>query len=696
MNSRSLHNVVNDQTIALNALIYGYAGHSLVTPQHALQQVWWTDERINEKVTTDFITSRLRPDEREWLNRPIGFGDLTDDTYMDWILERARRLFLVLAEVGMASKIFRVVENSWDDDDLPLQKPDIEKLDLSTKKNDPLSARLFQTQFTFLLRVLREGIHIDYAPNEVIPLEYIMSLPPAVSLQQWSRVHLPSKQNEVYVRRKFPLGDAENPEAFMEDFLMDIESSKMVEHEHIAPVWASYTAKNTGYIITNFVGQHTLKTFIDHRNPLQYQKLAKPQRRYLLLNWLHCLADAVTILHQQGFCHSSIRPSNILIDEQNKIAFSDIGSLVTFQKDKRPDVTEIYNYTAPELQAASNPVSTSAPNSPQSPQMPNGRQLSIASKSSSSSDGSDRSGATSRQKLTKAARSTGDFSGFNFGFNRAKRRGRVRPRVDATEKADVFSLGCIFLDILTFMLKKKANDFVKHRSTKQKIKMDGKNSRTDSSFHANLEKVESWIRLIDEAAFAHDDDAFRTVPHILNLVRSMLSRAPHSRPTARGVRDRLFGILTTCAAIPNIHCGAHAHDIGIATSSGSGSSDRASTISAASTTNSDASTIRQSTASSVRVSSILNSYSDRSSSLSGIAEVDDDMSIHTINATAAPPPPPIRTGPSRGSPPPPAPPLSPLSSSAPLPMPSRPLPSPPTPVEVTKSSRWNKPFVRLP
>lgn len=42
---------------------------------------------------------------RQWLTHPVpgdmvdgpikGFGGLTDDTYMDWILERAKRFFLV-------------------------------------------------------------------------------------------------------------------------------------------------------------------------------------------------------------------------------------------------------------------------------------------------------------------------------------------------------------------------------------------------------------------------------------------------------------------------------------------------------------------------------------------------------------------------------------------------------------------------
>ncbi|KAF2732327.1 kinase domain-containing protein [Polyplosphaeria fusca] len=628
MTARTLTNVVNEQTVALNALIYGYAGHSLVTPHAALQQLWWTEERINEKVTPDFITSRLRPNERQWLERPVGFGDLTDDTYLDWILEKARRLFLVLAEVGEADKIFTVVEQSWDDDDLPLQMDDIEKLELSNRRNDGVNARFYHTQFTFLLRELGDGVHIDYAPNEVLPLEYVMGLPPAVTLQHWSRVHLPKKPNEVYVRRKFPLGNAESPHAFEEDFIMDVESSRMIEHEHIAPVWASYTAKGTGYVLTNFVGQHTLKTFIEHRNPMQYQRLAKPDRRYLLLGWLHCLADAIATLHQSGFCHSSIRPSTILIDEHNNIAFSDIGSLETFQKDKKPDPMEVYVYGAPEAHTTQEAFEPE-PKAP-SPVLGTTRKPSITSKSSSGSSNSN----GSRQKLTKVP--TNDFTGFNFGFKRTKPTPKPRSRMHETEKADIYSLGCIFLDMLTFMMKKKPHEYVKHRSSKQKINTGGKNSRTDSSFHANWERVDTWIKVLEDASFEHDDDAFRAVPPILSLTRAMMSRAPLIRPSALDVRDKLLDILYQETGIPVVHCAAHQHDIGVATSSNS--SDRASTMTSSrasmstiSTESSDADTIRFSA--STRVSSILNSYTDRSSTmLTDISEFDDSASINSTSA----------------------------------------------------------------
>jgi serine/threonine protein kinase len=689
MSARTLTNVVNDQTVALNALIYGYAGHSLVTPQHALQQIWWTEERINEKVNHEYVTSRLQPKERERLTQPVGFGDLSDDTYIEWILEKARRLFLVLVEIGEADRIFAVVDKSWDDDDLPLEIDDIEQLSLSNRRDNHANARFYHTQFTFLLRELREGIHIDYAHNEEIPIENVMSLPVAVSLQAWSRMHLPKKPKEIFVRRRFPLGDAETPNAFEEDFMMDVESARMVEHEHFAPVWASYTAKGAGYIVTNFVGQHTLRSFIDHRNPTQYQKLPKPDRRWLVLNWLHCLADAIATLHQNGFCHSAIRPSNILIDEQNAIAFSDIGSLETFQKDKKPDVMDAYIYSAPE---ANNSVEPFDPHGPApSPIVPSTRHASIMSKSSS---GSSNSSGSQRQKLTKAP--TTDFSGFNFGFKKSKQKPvpKKRSRVHESEKADVFSLGCVFLEIITFMLKKKPHDFVKHRTSKQRTNTGGKNSRTDSSYHVNLDKVEIWMTLLEKASFEHDDDAFRAIPHILQVVRSMLNRAPMVRPAARDVRDKIFDVLFNYTSIPDIHCGAHKHDAGVAASSYSGS-DRASlrtmsTMSSMSSSTSDTDTIRSGT---TRVSSILNSYSDRTT-LHGIEE-DDSSSIKTLE--------PIITsghvGKSYESPrEAPMPPGSPISLVSPRSPTSPPFARPSSPLRPTssKAKSWSKPFMLLP
>lgn len=611
MGSRTITAVVTPNTIALNAFIFGYAGHSLVTPHAPLQQIWWTDERIRAKVTKDFIISKLRTEERKQLEKTPAFGHgLTDDTYLDWILERAKRLFLILAEIGVPDQIFGVIDDTWDDDDLPIPRDTVERLALSYKRDEALERKFYNTQFTYLLRELHQGTHIDYAPNEVIPLDYVHKLPPAVSLQIWSRVHLPNQPAEAMVRRRVSLEDAERDGPAKAAFLADIESAQYISHPHIAPVWASYTVKDSGYWITPFVGEHTLKTFIDHRSAPQYIRLSKPERHRLLLRWMHCLADALATLHSSGYNHTAIRPSNILIDASNSVAFSDIGSLKTFQRDKRVDETEAYNYDAPELHVQS--PTSAAEDEPQSLPRKHSRSPSLTWKRRSFSH---RKSMGSRSSSDRSSQSSASLPRAetlprSFVFSLSSVRGSVKGkgpaatepdtpdaaapdhnRKAAREKSDIFSLGCVYLDILTFLLKRKASDFLKHRSTKvdastaaasssplspptsafsSALPSPGraKNSRVDASFHANLAKVQSWMDALEAAAtntghghvHGHrgDDDAalFRAVLPILRLLRAMLSQNPNLRPAAPDVRDRLFDTLVSFSGVGCLHCAA--------------------------------------------------------------------------------------------------------------------------------------------
>ncbi|KAL1306259.1 hypothetical protein AAFC00_004348 [Neodothiora populina] len=340
-------------TIALNAYIYGYAGHSLVTPHAALKQLWWTDDRIERKVTRGFVVSKIRGEERDFLNKPLGFGEgLTDDTYMDWILQRARRLFLILAELGKPEQIFGLIDDSLDDDDLPFTLESIRQLELSIEPDDRLNKQCYDTQFLFLLRQLKQGSHIDYGPNEHIPMEHVHKVPPAVPLQAWDRIHFPRDPERFFLRRKYVFGQDNSKETSRSDYLADIEKAKYLKHEHICPVYASYTAGDSGYVLSDFVPEHTLGSFIAQRLPYQFMRVTEADRPVLVLEWLHCLSDAIASLHHRGTYHGAIRPNNIIIDHDNRIAFSDIGSLRTFQKGKKIDKKEILEYAPPEVYTA--------------------------------------------------------------------------------------------------------------------------------------------------------------------------------------------------------------------------------------------------------------------------------------------------------------------------------------------------------
>jgi serine/threonine protein kinase len=628
MSSRTITTVVTSDTIALNAAVFGYAGHSIVTPQFAIKQIWWTEERILAKVTSEFVSSKLKPEERGQLGQQVAFGnELTDFTYIDWILTKAKRLFLILVEIGVPDQIFAVLDNVWDDTDLPIPLCDVEKLALSYRTDENINRKFYSVQFQFLLRPLIQDSHIQYGTNEVTPLEYVHRLPPAAALQSWLRMHLPKVPNVIYVRRKVNLGTSTEQvdETLEAQFKADIQKSRLVQHKHVSNVWASYTHKGTGYFLTTFEAEHTLKSFIDFRSAASLQKLTRNQRNEIFLIWLHCLADALASIHQAGLQHTAITPSNILVDGRNQIAFSDIGSLKSFQTDKKADPAEIYNYGAPENHGNNNlPFLNTSPdivvkmNSPsifhkhkrsvdsgisskaQSRQSNRSSVYSTASSPDMSPPGLQTPSASSMSSMDSPHTPTYDTSPtqpsrpppplpkddiylkqaaaladtmnlFNVRHSHVPTPPltpglpREVPAEFRAQQADIFSLGCVFLDILTYMVKKKLGDFIKHRTTKRKAdapptpgstskQSSPHHTKTDSSFQYNLSKVIAWTEQLQTEAAIQQDPTFRAIPRLIRLVRCMISPDPASRPNAAEVRERLFDILIGHAGIEDVCC----------------------------------------------------------------------------------------------------------------------------------------------
>lgn len=596
--------------MAMNALIFGYAGHSLVTPHAALKQMWWTDDRIEAKVTRKFVLSKLRGEERRFLKHKLAFaGELSDKTYLDYVLDRTKRLFLILTEIGASDQIFGCIDDGWTDEDLPIALEDITSLDLSYKQDDALNQRFYKTQYMFLLRTLEAGAHVKFGPQEHIPLDQVNTLPPAVSLQAWERINFPSDPSTVFIRRRIVPPVGVYAAEFHDKCLRDIRKAQQLPHPHISSAWASYVSEGSTYVLSDFVPEHTLLTFLEHRTPMQFVRLPLERRPILLCEWMHCLADAIAYLHHNGVAHGAIRPSNIIIDRDNRIAFSDIGTSKTFQLGKKRIKHESRDYTPPEV-AAIREVCSSPPSDNCSTRSRSSssskfsfrslRKLSISSSGSSasrSSGGFDsaygsvgQSRPASANTLIELPADIGSLISFAVDFGPAKDSSatedshqvmtkshsdiarpvslrpfthphkpghmstlslKTPPGVQA-DSSDIFSLGCIFLDIITFVLRGKLNDFVKFRSAKVKA-ANGKISM-DSSFHADPAKVEQWIDLLIDESWDYADAIYRGLPDMLLLVRCMLVTDPALRPTACHVRDRIGDILAITCGVEDLCC----------------------------------------------------------------------------------------------------------------------------------------------
>ncbi len=133
--------------------------------------MWWDADTIEKTVTRQFVCGHLLPEEIERLDKPLGFGDgLTDGTYWEWIEEKARRIFLILVDLGVPDQIFGVIDDSWDDEDLPIALDQVERLALTPAKNERSERKFYYRQFYYLLRPLRRGDQGVYQEDEVIPV----------------------------------------------------------------------------------------------------------------------------------------------------------------------------------------------------------------------------------------------------------------------------------------------------------------------------------------------------------------------------------------------------------------------------------------------------------------------------------------------------------------------------------------------
>jgi serine/threonine protein kinase len=551
MDYRRTSLVINrKQQAVVNAHIYAsFAGPGVPYNANGIlaetPTMWWDEERIETTVTRQFVLANLRPDEQLRLDEPLKFGEgLTDDTYMEWIELKAKRIFLILVDLGVPDQIFGVIDDSWDDEDLPVPLDHVERLRLTYEKDERMDKRFFQRQYIYLLRNLQKGDNLAYADDEVVPLEMAEKRPVGAVTglipSNIDKVHLPGRPDDIFIRRRIPIGTLPGRMS-MEDFLAGVESMKSVEHDHLTCLWASYTHQEYGYLLLTPVNDSCLKAFLTV-TPQSYKILAKQERRGMMMNWMHCLADAVAFLHGKGLAHRNIKPSNIMLDIENHIFLSDCSIFTSSPliNVKQGFDKETYDYSAPEK--APRPEKAAPIYSP------NTRSTTRATMARRSTGPSSSGIPVSPTTLSSATFSSDTASirtsstGSNPPSSPTKSSARLEGRHDP-QKSDIFSLGTVFLEIITFLMKRASRNFASHRASKNKTPGRG-GGLPDSSFHKNLGQVESWMSTLAKDASKKEDQIFRGVNHILVLVDSMLSVNPDDRPTAHEVQERLYAILS--------------------------------------------------------------------------------------------------------------------------------------------------------
>ncbi|MCJ1385541.1 hypothetical protein MMC17_008664 [Xylographa soralifera] len=304
---------------------------------------WWTNDKVGAVVNGEYILEKLGLKHHAKLHMPIAFGQgLTNDTYLDWIISYCKRLFLILDDIGCPENIFKIIDKSLDDSDLPIVEGEVCELDLNPGKSTALDKKFFRRQFHFIIQELGPGKHVDYGPDDIIPVKPTKKSRGFLSSDDVDKVCI---ADSTYLRRRMDLSGESGVDKV--HFVMHFKTLQRLQHPHLLSVWATYTQGNYAYVLLGPTSDTTLKSFLEDP-PKHFKGLSKPEKRNILIRWVHCLTDAVAYLHESGYAHQSIRPSNIFIDDQNKIFLGEYAAIDALEEVEPAYKKEAYEYEPPE------------------------------------------------------------------------------------------------------------------------------------------------------------------------------------------------------------------------------------------------------------------------------------------------------------------------------------------------------------
>ena len=311
--------------------------------------LWWPPDRVQAALTPEYIVSQLPPSCLPRLVTSLPWGEgLTSESYLDWIVNKAGRLFLILADIGIPERIFALVDASVDDVDLPFAAHSIDLLHLTPDSDNPaLDAKFFQAQWRFIVRGIAEGEYVKFTANEGVPIE-VQRTDSTLAKEGVEKVVLAGAVCRVFLRTQVTIGAA--PHFFEEEeVLEEIRSLRRLAHDHVFSTYASYYSAidKTVCILFNGHYERTLLSFLTDPPP-SFKRLEKTCRRHIFVNWPHCLANGLAWLHAHGHPHRGIRPSNILIDADFRIFLGQFEELDTLLPPIKVDDVEAYQYGAPE------------------------------------------------------------------------------------------------------------------------------------------------------------------------------------------------------------------------------------------------------------------------------------------------------------------------------------------------------------
>ncbi|EAX92088.1 AGC family protein kinase [Trichomonas vaginalis G3] len=123
------------------------------------------------------------------------------------------------------------------------------------------------------------------------------------------------KYNMNFVCKVVP--DDDYDKSFLMSYKREVEALTKFNHPNIVCVYDVFNSNNFLFIILEYCNGGSLQDFIEkYPNGVNYEKCKQ---------YANQIVDALSYMHNLGYAHCEIKPSNILIDEFGRVKLADFG-----------------------------------------------------------------------------------------------------------------------------------------------------------------------------------------------------------------------------------------------------------------------------------------------------------------------------------------------------------------------------------
>ena len=410
-------------------------------------------------------------------------------------LTKMGKICLILTGMQKQGLVEHFIDHDCVDDDLPLEKDKLAEL-LKPHHVDYAPTFAWE-QHRAVPRAWEEGQHLKIDDEEE-PLPLIWEV--EYGQGAYGRVNRvrDAFSGDLYAQKQQITESDEVAAAARTHLEQETQKLKALKHRHIVQVVKTYQRGKAYGMLIRPAATSDLEKLMGrfYKDKFYHEKGCKDSKwlRPLFLSAFGCLSQGLAYIHDCKIRHKDVKPQNILYEKAMRtnggaarFLWADFGLAYDFSKtgNSKTWSTKVYSprYAAPEFVAMNTRTGNKDPRS----------SVLGMSLDKIIENGEEMITAQSPPEMTEGE---------------LESHGRA---------ADIFSLGCVFLELLGHLVKETL-PLEKHNPEDGKL-----------MFSYNIARLVNWARQLEKL------DKWRELGPLFSLATSMIRRKPNERPTVNEV-----------------------------------------------------------------------------------------------------------------------------------------------------------------